>query len=109
MGFNLRRGLTSSLQKEHAQDTSKLLDKIPENIKSIDLNNKYVCITGTISGMTRGEAQYKLKKMYPKIEFDDSIRTSTNYLITGFGIGQTKIAKAQKLGIPMIEAAKLFN
>lgn len=108
MGFNLRRGLTASIQKENANEMSKLSNKTPVDGK-VDLNSKRVCITGTITGLTRLQAQAKLKKMYPKVTFDDHITGYTDYLVTGFGIGQTKIKAAQDKGIPMIEAVKLFK
>lgn len=109
MGFNLRRGLTNERQEEHARETSKLSDKIPVDGKTIDLNDKYICITGTIPGMTRFQASQALLKKYPRVHFDEHITINTNYLITGFGIGQTKLQKAKSLGIPMIESAKFFN
>jgi NAD-dependent DNA ligase len=104
MGFNLRRGLTSKLQKENGKTpTSQYVN--PDNI---DLNNKIVCITGTIPGMTRFEAERKLKNRFPNIIFAGSVSVNTDCLITGFGMGQTKLNKAQRLGIPMIDAIMVF-
>jgi NAD-dependent DNA ligase len=109
MGFNLRTGLTQASKKEHNQEMQKISNKEDKTGKSIDLNNKTVCITGTIIGLTRGEAQLKLKKKFPKIQFATSISYGVDYLITGHGIGQAKIKAAQKHAIPTIESSLLFS
>jgi NAD-dependent DNA ligase len=109
MGFNLRRGLTADIQKEHAKEISKLSNEKPTDGQPVNLNHKYVCVTGTISGYTRADAHIKLVKLYPKINIENHVTSSTDYLITGHGVGQTKLNKAQEMGIPMIEAAKLFK
>lgn len=108
MGFNLRRGLTETRQIENLKDTTIISDKNTPQEK-INFNYKHVVITGTIPGKTRSSAQFELKKRFPHIICDDHVSRNTDYLITGFGIGQTKIKHATAIGIPIIEAAKLFK
>lgn len=111
MAINFRRGLTPKIQSENAQDMKKISQKknVDDSGTKIDFNHLSVCITGTIPGMTRKEAQRRLKIKFPNVNFHDSMRTNTDYLITGFGIGQSKLTAAQKYGIPIIEATKLFS
>ena len=109
MGFNLRRGITQERQDENKKDISKLsITKTDAAGSGVNFNHKSVCITGTIPDMTRKEAQAFLKKKFPDISFDESISYNTDYLITGFGIGQAKIKKARQAGIQIIESALLF-
>ena len=103
MGFNLRRGITEERQKETAIE-SKFN---PPN--TTDLNNKTICITGTVPGMTRDEALRRLKVRFPKISFSDSITREVDYLLTGFGCGQTKLNKARSYNITIIDSTKFFS
>jgi NAD-dependent DNA ligase len=111
MAINFRRGLTPKIQSENAKDMKKISQKkdVDDSGSKINFNHTCVCITGTIPGMTRKEAQIKLLQKFPNVSFHDSMRSSTDYLITGFGIGQSKLQAAQRYGIPIIEATKLFN
>jgi len=111
MAINFRRGLTLKIQSENAKDMKKISQKkdVDNSSSNINFNHTYVCITGTIPGITRKEAQLKLQKKFPNIGFHDSMRSSTDYLVTGFGIGQSKLQAAQRYKIPIIEATKLFN
>lgn len=107
MAINLRRGITKERQAEHTADMARISVVKDANGK-IDLNGKYCVITGTVTGMTRSEFRLKLKKKYPTIMFTETIVNDTDYLITGHGIGQTKLTKATRMNIPMIEAVKVL-
>lgn len=111
MAINFRRGLTPKVQAENATDMKKISQKkdVDDSGTKIDFNYMNVCITGTIPGMTRKEAQATLKKRYPNVQFHDSMRSNTDYLVTGFGIGQSKLAAANRYKIPIIESTKLFS
>ena len=76
--------------------------------KALDLNLKRVCITGTISGKTRAQATAELKLKYPNISMQNSVTSTTNYLITGFGVGQTKLKEAAKYNVIIIDAQEIF-
>ena len=103
MGLNLRASSPEEIKEEIKKVNNTKVKK------NIDLNGMRVCITGTIPGMTRGQAQGKLENKYPLITFDYSITNNTDYLLTGFGIGQTKLKEANRRGIKIIEAVKYFN
>lgn len=95
MSINLRRDTVKQRKLENKED--------------LNLNYKKVCITGTIPGKTRFQAQNILREKFPNITFDNVMSTRTNYLLTGFGIGQTKLRFATKYKIPIIEAVKFFS
>lgn len=93
--MNLRRGIRSKEEKPK-EDTD-------------DLNNKVVCISGTIPGYTRYRAQAAIKQKYPKVLWSDAMTKRVNVLLVGHGVGQTKLNLAAKYGIPIIEASKVIN
>lgn len=103
MGFNLRRGITQERIKENAIESKS------NPVDPTDLNNKLICITGTIPGLTRTQAEDRLKRKYPKINFSETITRSVDYLITGFGCGQTKLNKARSYNITVIDSSKFFS
>lgn len=103
MGFNLRRGITQERQKENAVESKS------NPVNPTDLNHKKVCITGTIPGLTRWQAEERLKRKYPTVIFRDSITRDVDYLITGFGCGQTKLTKARSYNIIVVDSSKFFS
>lgn len=100
MALNLRKDAENPIINPSKKET---------NSDKIDLNNRTVCITGTIPGKTRNVAISELKKKYPRAVFVDSITSYTDYLITGHGVGQTKLKATQKHNVQLIESSKLFN
>ena len=103
MGFNLRRGITQERKIENAIESKS------NPVNPVDLNRKTVCITGTIPGMTRLQAQVSLKKRFPSVYFSESLTQSTDYLITGFGCGQSKLTKAKSYSVIVIDSSKFFS
>lgn len=79
------------------------------NIYKYDLNNKNVCISGTIQGYTRTAAKEKLKSRFKTIKFHDQVKISTDVLITGYGIGKTKLDAAKKYQLKIIDATEVFK
>lgn len=69
------------------------------------LGNTFV-LTGTLASMTRDEAGEQLKALGAKIT--NSVSKNTTALIAGEG-GGSKLAKAEKLGIPVWEEAVLLE
>ena len=76
--------------------------------KKIDLKGKTVCITGTITGMTRTSAQNKLRTKYGAYILTH-LTKSCDYLIVGYGVGQNKLKLAKRYGIPTIDATEIFK
>ena len=108
MGFNLRTGLTSASKEEFKDDMNKLSpDK--DSSGKYNFNHKVVCITGTIPGLTRMEAQSLLKTKFPYINIYDTVHRGTDFLITGFGVGQRKLTAANSYNITTIDATTLFK
>jgi len=103
MGFNIRRGTTTERKKENAIESKS------NPVNPVDLNHKTICITGTIPSLTRLQAQASLKKRFPHILFSESLTQGTDYLITGFGCGQSKLTKAKNYNTTVIDSSKFFN
>lgn len=100
MALNLRK-----------DDENPILEPGKKQSKSdkLNLNNKVVCITGTIPGLTRYAAESNLRKKFPNIQFSSGVNSITDYLITGHGVGQTKLKAAEKHNVQIIESSTLFN
>lgn len=79
----------------------------PPPKKTVNLKDKYVCITGTITGMTRSFAFTKLRKLGARPV--TNLTTTTDYLVTGYGVGQSKLKLAARYKIPVIDATEIFK
>lgn len=79
------------------------------NLTKTNLNGMTICLTGTIPGMTRTTAMDRIKKKFPKVTFTDHVYSYTDCLITGHGVGQTKLKAAQKYNIPIIESSTILS
>ena len=66
-------------------------------------SGKTVVITGTLTKWTREEAQELLRQQGAVVT--DSISKKTNFLVVGTDAG-SKLAKAQKLGVPVLDEAE---
>jgi len=86
-------------------DFSKQAQLLSHSDNAPLLGNVYV-LTGTLESMTREEAGEKLKALGAKIT--NSISKNTTALIAGEG-GGSKLQKAEKLGIPVLDEAALMN
>lgn len=64
---------------------------------------KTAVITGTLQGLSREAAQAELRKRGAKVT--DSVSSKTDFLIVGADAG-SKLAKAQKLGVRIVEEAE---
>ncbi len=65
-------------------------------VKSEKLKDKIFVLTGTLSSMTRSEAEEKIKTLGGKTS--SSVTSKTSYLVAGENTG-SKFDKAQKLGV----------
>ena len=64
-------------------------------------------ITGTLPTMSREEATQLIEQHGGKVT--DSVSRNTSYLVVGEAPGGTKYRKAQQLGTPMIDEARLLE
>ncbi|OQA24896.1 MAG: DNA ligase [Verrucomicrobia bacterium ADurb.Bin345] len=67
---------------------------------------KTVVITGTLSQYSREEAQEEIRKRGGRVT--DSVSKKTDYLVVGADAG-SKLAKAQKLGVPVLDEAAFLK
>ena len=69
-------------------------------------SGKTFVVTGSLEGMTRGEASNEIKNRGGRVT--SSVTSKTDYLIAGEGAG-SKYTKAVKLEIPILTAADFFE
>ena len=67
---------------------------------------KTFVVTGSLEGMTRGEASNEIKSRGGRVT--SSVTSKTDYLIAGEGAG-SKYAKAEELGIPILTSADFLE
>ena len=65
------------------------------------LTGRTVVVTGTLEGFSRDEAEAAVKARGGKVT--GSVSKSTLAVVTGDAPGASKVTKAEKLGIPMID------
>ncbi len=63
-------------------------------------------VTGSLENMSRDEAEQKIRELGGKAT--SAISATTNYLVVGENPG-SKLAKAEKLGVKIIQEKELFN
>jgi DNA ligase (NAD+) len=71
------------------------------------LKDKTLVITGALSGMTREQAAELIQQAGGKVT--GSVTKKTAYLVVGEEPGGSKYAKAQQLGIPLLDEAALLQ
>jgi len=83
-----------------------LLARLPEDAASRDgpLHGQTIVLTGTLATLTRDEASEQLERLGAKIS--GSVSKKTHIVIAGEAAG-SKLAKAQALGIPVWDEARL--
>ena len=69
-------------------------------------SGKTFVVTGSLEGMTRGEASNEIKRRGGRVT--SSVTSKTDYLIAGEGAG-SKYTKAEELGIPILTASDFFE
>jgi DNA ligase (NAD+) len=67
---------------------------------------KIFVLTGTLSSMTRGEAQEKLEALGHKVA--GSVSTKTDFVVAGEQAG-SKLDKARSLGIPVLDEPQFIE
>ncbi len=81
----------------------------PEEIKHVGgkLNGKNFVVTGTLETMSRDEAAEKIRALGGT--FQSSVGNETDYLVVGANVGESKLAKARKLGTKQITEKGLLD
>jgi DNA ligase (NAD+) len=80
-------------------------EKRKEEEGALPLAGKTFVITGTLPSMSREAATAFIERYGGKVT--GSVLARTDYLVVGESPGGTKYRKAQQLGVPMIDEAKL--
>jgi DNA ligase (NAD+) len=80
---------------------------IAGNIVELPLAGLTFVITGTLPSMSRDAATALIQEHGGKVT--GSVSSKTDYLLVGEAPGGTKYRKAQQLGVPMIDEAKLMQ
>ncbi|MFA5159925.1 MAG: NAD-dependent DNA ligase LigA [Candidatus Omnitrophota bacterium] len=88
------------------QDAGVRMDIIEKVAGDNPFRGKTIVLTGTLENIERSEAEALLRKLggHPS----GSVSKKTNILVTGPGAG-SKLAKAQKLGIPIWDEKKFLS
>ena len=81
----------------------KVKERKPKDL-SAGFADKTVVITGTLS-MERAEIAAILEEAGAKVT--GSVSANTHFLITGAGVGASKLSKASALGVTIIDEAKM--
>lgn len=76
-----------------------------EKPKSGKLNSKSFVITGTLQSMSREEAADKIRELGGT--FQSSVGKSTDYLVAGETVGESKLKKARSYGTEVISEHRL--
>lgn len=88
--------------------TAEAKKKVAERKADLDesggFSGKTVVITGTLS-MERADIAAMLEEAGAKVT--GSVSANTHYLITGAGVGASKLSKATALGVTIIDEAKM--
>lgn len=95
-------------------DNQKLLQKLSDLgvetfVEEIEtqLEGQSFAITGTLSSMSRDQAADLIRKKGG--EFQSSVGKSTTYLVTGSGVGASKLDKARKNGTKIIDEQQFIK
>jgi DNA ligase (NAD+) len=78
----------------------------PSRAQALPLGGKTFVITGTLPGMDREQAKERIEAAGGKVA--GSVSRKTDYLLAGAEAG-SKLAKAQELGVPVIDEAQFLE
>jgi DNA ligase (NAD+) len=82
---------------------------VPQEVLKIGgpLSGMKFVITGSLESMSREAAAEEVRKLGGT--FQSAVGKDTNYLVAGGNTGATKLAKAEKLGVNVIDEAALLK
>lgn len=104
--------ITSFMQEAHNREVIEQLlasgihPSVEEKIVSAAVSGKTFVLTGTFPTMTRDEAKDLLEKAGAKVA--GSVSKKTDYVVAGADAG-SKLAKAEELGVTVIDEAAMLN
>ena len=107
--FSQNRSLLDKLQEAglHCFTVAAKPNRQEANIAADNFfSGKTFVVTGSLEGMTRGEASNEIKRRGGRVT--SSVTSKTDCLIAGEGAG-SKYTKAEELGIPILTAADFFS
>ena len=112
IGPVVARHIVTFFAEKHNRDViDKLLKagivwkKIVKKI-ALPLSGKTFVLTGTLTAMTREDAKEKLESLGAKVA--GSVSSKTNYVVVGKDPG-SKLAKAEKLGVPLLKEKEFIR
>jgi DNA ligase (NAD+) len=79
--------------------------KPPERVEG-PLSGKTLVLTGTLSSLTRGQAEERIKSLGGSV--GSNVTKKTDYLVVGADPG-SKLEKAQRLKVPILDEAALLD
>ena len=71
------------------------------------LKGKKFVITGTLENLTRDEAKARVRKLGG--DASETVSKETDYLVAGSDPGSTKLEKAKKLGIKIVDEKEFLK
>lgn len=88
---------------QHMIDEFKRHNVWPQKVKSIQgkLTDKKFVVTGSLESMGREEAAEKIRNLGGV--FQSAVSKDTDYLVAGGNVGSSKLAKAEKYGVNVID------
>ena len=105
--FSQNKPLLDKLQAAGLHCFTAASHRTEANIAADDFfGGKTFVVTGSLEGMTRGEASNEIKRRGGRVT--SSVTRKTDYLIAGEGAG-SKYTKAEELDIPILTEADFFE
>ena len=92
--------------KKFQKNGLKLSFSILKNTANQKLANQNFVLTGTLAGLTRGEAKDKIKTLGGKIK--ENVSRETDYVIVGDNPG-SKYTQAKKLGVKILSEGEFLK
>ncbi len=112
IGEVVAQSIAGWLKDDKAQ---KLLEKLakagvkPANFKlrTGKLVGRNFVVTGSLESMSRGEAEQRIVDLGGK--FQSAVTAETDYLVVGANTGESKLAKAKKIGTKQVNEAEFLR
>jgi len=99
------RGVMTRLMGSGVRYEAIIVDELPDP-ESLPLNGKTIVLTGALQSLSRSDAKKRLQAMGAKVS--GSVSKKTDLVVVGGDAG-SKAAKAQELGIEMIDEDGLID
>lgn len=112
VGVVVAESIVAWFAEPHNQKVLEMFTKhgvTPQEVKKVGgpLSGKSFVITGSLESMGREEAGEKIRSLGGT--FQSSVGKDTDYLVVGANVGESKLAKARKLGTKQISEQELLK